>query len=199
MSSDLQYPQRRLISGVAILVLLFLLLLGVILQLIQNGDQDRQIGHRSPASRLSYCVPGDNSRLCIVSFDQIVGGDMLISFQVPRLLYPEFALVINRYGVETTYACKRAKGLTIDVTCTGASQVPGEILQFKVFSRADDGLLAEGKFAIIGIALSTPEILLTETSTPSAVPEATGTTEIPLTPSPTSSPNPSYPNPTSYP
>jgi hypothetical protein len=199
MSSDLQNHQRRLISGVAILVLLFLLLLGAILQSVQHVDQDRQIGHRSPASRLSYCVPGDNSRLCVVSFGQIVGGDMLINFQVPRL-YPEFALAINRYGVATTYTCERAKGLTADVICTGASQVPGEILQFQVFSRADDILLAEGKFAIIGIALSTPEIVLTETSTPSAVPEATGTIEIPLTPSPTSSPpNPSYPNPTSYP
>ena len=81
---------------------------------------------------------------------------MLVNFQVPRPFYPEFVLVINRFGVETPYECKEAKGISMGVTCAGASQVPGEILQFKVFSTKDGTLLAEGKFPIIGIAISTP-------------------------------------------
>ena len=141
---------------------------------------------------LSYCGPED-TRLCVVSFGQVIDGDMQVHFQVPRFLYPDFILVINRFGEESTYECKRTKGLASSVVCTGASQVPGEVLQFKVISRKNGLLLAEGKFSIIGIALSTPEILLTETPTPSAVPGTETTTVTP------SYPNPSYPNPTSYP
>ena len=206
MSSELHNHQRRLIAGVAILVVLFLLVLVAIFQSVRHPVSDPQIGYRSPATRLTYCAPEDNSRLCVVSFGQIESGDMLVNFQAPRLLYPEFTLIINRYGVESIYECNRAKGLSIAVTCTGPSQDPGEILQFKVFSIEDGILLAEGKFAIIGIALSTPEILttgtpgLTGTVEPSVVPEASSTPEIPtpvlLTPTP---PNPSYPNPTTYP
>lgn len=210
MLADIQNHQRRLITVVAILVLLFLLLLGAILQSIQHVDQDRQIGHRTPAARLAYCAPQDNTHLCIVSFGQIVGGDLLINFQVPRLLYPDFTLVINRFGAQSSYKCERVKGLSIGVTCTGASQVPGEILQFKVISKVDGSLLAEGKFSIIGIALSTPEILTTGTAGTPTTPEASETpSELFPTPgsstpasgiaTPTPTSNPSYPNPTTYP
>ena len=111
---------------------------------------------------------------------------MLVNFQVPRLFYPEFVLVINRFGVETPYECKEAKGISMGVTCAGASQVPGEILQFKVFSIKDGTLLAEGKFPIIGIAISTPEEILTPTGTAFETPTGV-TTETPagLTPVPT--------------
>ncbi len=83
---------------------------------------------------------------------------MLVNFQLPTVIYPPFTLVINRYGVESTYTCTRTKGFLRGMTCSGAPQTPGEILQFKVFAKNDGTLIAEGKFPIIGIAISTPEI-----------------------------------------
>jgi hypothetical protein len=77
------------------------------------------------------------------------------------------------------------------MTCSGASQTPGEILQFKVFALKDGRLMAEGEFPIIGIAISTPEDLSTATVTPTAGPTASPTE---LTPFPTGSlPTPETP------
>lgn len=190
MSEDIRTQQRWLIAGVAILIILIILVIVALFRSMQGSKSDPQIGSRFPAARLAYCSPGDPG-LCVVSFGQVVDGDMMVNFKTPRFLYPEFILVINRYGVESTYACQRVKGLSNGVTCTGASQVPGEVLQFKVIARKDGFLLAEGKFPIIGIALSTPEDVPTETLEP---PTATA--------SPTGSPMPlptSYPNLTPYP
>lgn len=207
MSADIQNHQMRLFSGVAILAIVLLLALGVIFQSVQSLSPDPQIGHRSPAARLTYCAP-DDPRLCVVSFSQLIDGNMQVHFKLPRTLYPEFTLVINRYGVESIYECERTEKRGISVACTGASQVPGEVLQFKVFSQKQGFLMAEGKFPIIGIALATPEFLGTETTEtiePSAVPETTETpmelfpTPTVVSPTPPSYPNPSYPNPTAYP
>jgi hypothetical protein len=93
---------------------------------------------------------------------------------------------------------------------------PGETLQFTLVSIEDNTVLAEGKFAIIGLLLPNPEQEVT--TTPSATvspavteaPVATPTaffletiTPIPTQPfqvTPTSSATmPSYPNPSSYP
>jgi len=153
---------------------------------------------------LRYCKPED-TRLCVVSFGQIEGGDMLVNFQLPSVIYPPFTLVINRYGVESAYKCTRTKGFLGGMTCSGAPQTPGEILQFKVVAQKDGSLIAEGKFPIIGIAISTPEIISTTTETPTA-----SLTEFPsdLTPFPTeafptleipTSEFPTLPPPTSYP
>ena len=214
MSDDIRTQQRWLIAAVAILAVILLLILVAIFRSIKGQDPSPQIGHRSPAAELGYCVSEDPN-LCIVSFGQIEGGDMLVNFQLPRPLYPNFSLVINRFGVDSSYECQRMKGLSTGVICTGPSQVPGEMLQFKVFSTKDGTLLAAGKFPIIGIAISTPENsetgtpeeALTEpaiTEFPLATESATATFS-PLLPTPTQStptvsyPPPSYPNPTTYP
>jgi hypothetical protein len=204
MSEDIRTRQRWLIAGVATLAILFILVVVALVRSIQQSGGDPHIGHRSPAARLAYCGPQDK-RLCIVSFDQVEGGDMTVNLQVPSLFYPEFVLVINRFGVESTYECKEAEDVSMGVLCSGPSQVPGEILQFKVISIKDKLLLAEGKFQIIGIAISTPQDLLTPTETATEPPATEAPTEMPFptpvlptqglsTPTPpTSYPNPSYP------
>ena len=165
MSADIRNQQRWLITVVALLViLLILVVIGLIRSIPGRGSSDPQLGHRSPAAKLAYCQPED-TQLCIVSFGQIEGGDMLVNFQLPSTIYPPFTLVINRYGVETAYECRRTKGFLGGVTCSGPSQVPGEILQFKVILLRDGTLIAEGKFAIIGIAIATPEGTGTESPT----------------------------------
>jgi hypothetical protein len=203
MSEDIRTQQRWLIAGVATLVLLLILVVVALVRSIQHRGGDPQIGHRYPAAQLDYCGPQD-TKLCIVSFGQVEGRDMLVNLQVPRLFYPEFILVINRFGVESTYKCKEAEGISMGVICAGAPQVPGELLQFKVITKNNGLLLAEGKFQIIGIAISTPEDLVTPTETATGIPtEIVTETPFPTqllptqefsTPTPpTSYPNPSYP------
>ena len=204
MSEDIRTQQRWLIAGVATLVLLLILVLVALIRSVQQPGGDPKVGHRFPAEHLAYCGPQDPN-VCVVSFNQVEGGDMLVNLQVPRLFYPEFTLVINRFGVESSYECKESKGISMGVTCAGASQVPGETLQFKVISKKSRLLLAEGKFRIIGIAISTPEGLATPTETPTELPTEISTeTPFPTPVLPTQSittPTPpnSYPNPTSYP
>jgi len=168
---------------VAALALLLILVVVALVRSLGPRDGHSQVGHRSPAAHLTYCSPQD-AKLCVVSFNQVEGGDMQVNLQVPSLFYPEFRLVINRFGVENIYECKEAKGVSMGVTCTGASQVPGETLQFKIVSLRDNILLAEGKFQIIGISISTPEDMLTPTETPTGIPNAIPTD----TPFPTSLP-----------
>ncbi len=201
MSEDIRTQQRWLIIGVAALALLLVLVIVALVRSVLPHDSRSQIGHRSPAASLTYCSPQD-ARLCVVSFDQVEGGDMRVSLQVPSVFYPEFRLVINRFGVESTYECKQATRISMGVICAGASQVPGETLQFKVISVRDGILLAEGKFQIIGISISTPEDLSTPTETPTGIPSAIPTdtpfpTEIVPTQAvptlPTSYPDSSYP------
>ena len=212
MSADVRNQQRWLITVVAILVILLILVVIGLIRSFPNLDRgsDPQIGHRSPAVDLADCSPGD-TRLCVVSFGQIEGGDMLVNFQLPSTIYPPFVLIINRYGVESTYECKRTKGFLGGMTCSGTSQVPGESLQFKVIALKDGSLVAEGKFPIIGIAISTAEDLHTPTETalvtetPTETPTMsptppillpTGTLPTAGTPTPglpTSYPEPSYP------
>ena len=201
MSDDIRNQQRWLITVVALLVIiLILVVIGLIRSIPGRGSSNPLVGHRSPVVKLTYCKPED-TQLCVVSFGQIEGGDMLVNFQLPSTIYPPFTLVINRYGVESPYECKRTKGFLGGVTCSGASQAPGEILQFKVFAQKDGTLIAEGKFPIIGIAISTPEGTGTESPTESTAELTPSPTEIfPTEEFLTPTPPTSYPAPpTSYP
>ena len=199
MSSDARHQQRWLVTVVILLVILLILVVAGLIRSIprRSSDPSPQIGHRSPAAKLTYCQPED-TQLCVVSFGQIEGGDMLVNFQLPSVIYPPFTLVINRFGVESAYQCARTKGFLRGMTCRGAPQTPGEILQFKVLAQKDGTLIAEGKFAIIGIAISTPEDLSTETPTASPTESTPGLNPLPGTETPT----PGFPTltpPTSYP
>lgn len=196
MSEDIRTQQRWLIAGVAALAVFFILVVVALIRSVQTRDPVRQIGGRSPAAKLAYCIP-DDTKLCIVSFGQVVDGDLLVNFQLPRPRYPEFILVIDRFGLESTYQCQRIKGLSTGVTCKGPSQAPGEVLLFKVISTKDGTLLAGGQISIIGIALATPEGATTETPDGTAV---TGSPTATARPTATrTTPTVSYPNPTSYP
>ena len=204
MSLDIRHQQRWLVIVVILLVILLILVVAGLIRSItgQSNDPQPQIGYRSPAAKLTYCQPED-TQLCVVSFGQIEGGDMLVNFQLPSVIYPPFTLVINRFGVESTYTCARTKGFLGGMTCSGVSQTPGEILQFKVIAQKDGRLMAEGKFAIIGIAISTPENLSTETPTASPTASPTELTPFPTGTLPTmETPTPGFPTlspPTSYP
>lgn len=202
MSSDIQTYRNRWIAGLLILFIFILLavIFGILfLQKRAEGSGPR-VGHRSPIDALAYCGPEDRE-LCIVSFSQILDGSMQVNIQTPRVFYPQIILIINRHGVESTYECQKVEPLANRVVCEGPSQPPGEVLQFKVIFKEQGTLVAEGKFSIIGIAISTPEILPTATlETPTGTPTVTPVgTPTRRTPTPTrTAPGTSYPNP-SYP
>ena len=207
MSIDIQTSRNRLNAGIAVLVILLLVAVIFLLSSIRQRAEAPRIGHRSPVAGLDYCGP-DDRKLCIVSFSQIMDGDMQVNIHTPRVFYPKFVLLINRFGVESTYECSKEDSLSQNVECFGPPQVPGEVLQFKIVFKEQGTLVAEGKFAIIGVALSTPEVSSTTTpgelitETPTRTPVLTTHTPMstPIsTPTPTrTAPVTSYPNP-SYP
>jgi hypothetical protein len=201
MASITLTNRNGLIAGLVIL----LVLVGVILySLFHFGTQrpgQPQVGHRSPIDALTYCGVEQN-KLCIISFSQNVDGGMQINFQTPFAFYPEFIVKITHNEEEITYECERVEATSTAFVCTGKPQVPGEVMEFKVFSKNWGNLLAEGRFAIIGIALLTPvgESTATMAGFGTGTPLETLTVTPPFdtpTPMPTAL-TPSYPNP-SYP
>ena len=185
MTSEISQSRNRLIAGLLILLVFFLLICYFLISFLFRKPEQPKIGSHSPVDTLTYCSE-DQQRLCIVAFSQILDGDMQVNIQTPYTHFPEFVLTINRNGQESTYTCEPMENSAIGVVCTGASQAPGETLNFKIVSKSLGTLLAEGNFSIIGIALLTPG------------PTSTGTLSLTETVTPEGTP-PSYPNPTSYP
>jgi hypothetical protein len=120
---------------------------------------------------------------------------MLVNILTPETSFPAFYLKIVHEKGESIYECQKAEGFPENVYCIGEEMQAGKILQFLLISRRGGTLLAEGNFAIIGLALATPEV-------------ASPTPTVDLTASPTPDPlrtptpirTPSYPNPSpSYP
>ena len=191
--------RNRLIIGAAVLVVLILLLT---YGLIQGRNGQPRAGERSPLTELAYCN-SDNVRPCIVSFSLDSDGNMLVNIITPSSSFPAFYLKIVHEKGETTYECQKVEKFPANVYCIGEAMQVGKILQFLLISKNGDKVLAEGSFAIIGLALPTPEDQLTASVTPTPEgPLGTVTatpTRVKSTPSP-SYPNPPYPNPSpSYP
>lgn len=183
--------RNRLIAGAAIAIVLLILL---VYGLTQWPREQPRASQRSPLAKLAYCS-SDDVRPCIVSFSLDADGNMLVNILTPGTPFPVFYLKIIHEKGESIYECQRAEGFPEHVYCIGEKMETGKILQFLIISRRNETILAEGNFAIIGLALATPEIALP-------------TPTIDLTVSPTSDPlrtptpirTPSYPNPSpSYP
>jgi len=191
--------RTRLIAGAVLLLVILLLTVYYLIAFAFQGKGGPQVGHRLPIETLTYCGV-DQNKLCIVSFSQEVDGGMQVNFQTPYAFFPGFLLKIIHNGEENNYECERDEAAFTTVVCTGAPQVPGEVLEFRVISKKLGTVVAAGKFAIIGIALFTPVVETTGTSeTPTVVPTGLPSlTPVPATPIPTLTPPTSYPNP-SYP
>ena len=193
--------RNRLIAGVSIAVLL-IILLGY--GLIQRQKGEPQANQRSPLAKLAYCS-SENVRPCIVSFSLDSAGNMLVNILTSGTDFPAFYLKIIHEAGESIYECQKVKNFPANLYCTGEEMQVGKIFQFLLVSKSDETLLAEGNFAIVGLALPTPEAedQLTLTISPTVEqPVETATvapTTVKSTPSP-SYPNPPYPNPSpSYP
>ena len=188
--------RKRWILGISISVLLILIISGVVWF---QGKQRRQaeVSQRFPLQRLGYCS-SDQVTPCVVSFSLVSDGKMLVNFLTAGAFYPDFYLKIKEGDVQHIYGCRKASTFATSVYCTGAALPLGQVFQFSIFSLKEDVLLAEGDFAIIGMAIGTPEIASSPTvGTPSTPSPTEGLVlETPTlgqtTPTPTLTP--SYPN-----
>ncbi|HSL47190.1 MAG TPA: hypothetical protein VK897_27370 [Anaerolineales bacterium] len=117
-----------------------------------------------PLPKLNYCTP-DRAGPCFLSFNLDRDGEMLVTLQTEHDV-PDFYLQIRYQNNLTAYQCHTVGRLSTTVLCSGKTMPVGEVLQFVLLSKADDSLLAEGQFPIIGLALATPEPATTPTSIP---------------------------------
>ena len=138
-----------------------------------------------------------------MSFSLDSNGKMLVNILTPGSSFPAFYLKIIHEKGESIYECQKVEQFPANVYCIGETMQVGKELQFLLISKSENEILAEGSFAIIGLALPTPEDQLTASVSPTPegpLETVTATpTRVKSTPSP-SYPNPPYPNPSpSYP
>lgn len=192
--------QKQLILGSCIFALLVIVIGSGSFLFNRWKSGQSGVGQRLPLQRLSYCS-SDQVTPCIVSFSVDSDGNMLVNFLTAGAFYPDFYLKIKRGEEQHIYVCQKVNKFATSVYCTGAAMPLGEVLQFSIFSINEDVLLAEGNFAIIGLALGTPEVAspptlgtpLTSSPTEELLP---GTpTLVQATPTRTPTLPPSYPNP----
>ena len=191
--------QRRFTLGISITALLIAAIISGFVWFKKWQSGHAQVNQRYPLQRLSYCS-SDQVTPCIVSFSLNAHGDMLVNFLTTGAFYPDFYLKVRRDKNDYIYTCQKVSKFATSVYCTGAAMPLGEVLQFSIFSLKEDVLLAEGNFAIIGLALGTPEIASAPTvGTPlTSSPTEEVLLQTPTPPRVTPTRPPSYPN-TSYP
>jgi hypothetical protein len=197
VSKEEHVDRNRWSASAAILVALVTLIISgsvILLRVWKSGQA--HVSQRAPLSGLGYCSSPQVTP-CIVSFSLDSDGKMLVSFLTDGAFYPDFYLKIRQGENENIYQCRKVNKFATSVYCTGMVMPLGEILQFLIISKNEDVLLAEGNFAIIGLALGTPEIFSSPTlGTPSPTegPILTTPTQVTLTPRPSPT-SPSYPGP----
>jgi hypothetical protein len=189
--------RKRLILGVSISALLIILVIsGFILK--ERQSRQSSVDQRFPLQRLAYCS-SDQVTPCIVSFSLDSNGKMLVNFLTTGAFYPDFYLKIKQGEEQHIYVCQKVNKFATSVYCTGAVMPLGEVLQFSIFSIKEEVLLAEGNFAIIGLAIGTPEAISSPTLGTPLTPSPTGGlslhTPTPVQKTPTFTLTPSYPNP----
>ncbi len=198
--------RKRLIAGLVILGVLFVLVIGGIAFLIAHLKTQPQAQQRTLISELAYCN-SQNPKPCIVSFSLDADRKMLVNLVIPSKAYPYFYLTISNSTIENRYDCQPVEDFPTNIYCTGVEMYPGEVLQFTIHTIKDDAVLAEGQFAIIGLQFPNPEEETTATPfgtefpVPTKAPFETPTPflldlptlEVLVTPTPTISSYPNYP------
>src|SRR5215211_8199147 len=189
--------RNRLIAGVAVLIAFLTIIVYLSSRSQLSKGKTSVVGSRVPVFALPYCTV-DQSRLCVVSFGQVVNGPMQVDFLAPSADSAELVLKIKNNEVESIYDCQHLEESPEHIYCTGNVQPPGAILQLSLLSKQNDTLLAKGTFSLIGVALLTPEVLIEESGNKLSpqlgfrIPEASRRSPL-LSHSTPSYPNPSYP------
>ena len=178
------------------LVIIAVLIILLIYGLLWWQAREPGMGERQPIPALAYCSSND-ARPCIASFSLDPDGKMLVNVLTPGLSFPAFYLKIIHSEGGNVYECETLERFSTNVYCIGEAMRLGEVLQFLLISTDGEVTLAEGSFAIIGLALATPDfadLSPTVDLTASATPGGLRTPTQIRTPATPSYPNP-YPNP----
>jgi len=177
-----------------------LLLVATILGMARLRNGPPVSNKRTLIATLGYCGT-DGARPCIESFNQDDAGFLMVNLRVPDRSYADFYLTINRAGELNRYLCQKDEAVPVNRTCIGRNLPLGEMLEFSLIAFADEQVLANGQFAIIGLLLATPGVEATEEPAMTEVVLAEDQPlllDFPTPPGPPSSS--SYPNPDeSYP
>jgi hypothetical protein len=161
--------RNQLITGLVILAAFTILVISGSVLVREWNARQAHVGQRKPLPRLSYCS-SDQVKPCILSFNLDADKNMVINVLSESPSSVDFYIKIMTSTGENTYQCQRPKGLSNSIACVGQAMPVGEILQFLLVSRREDILLAEGRFPIIGLALSPPEVASSTTSATSITP-----------------------------
>lgn len=150
----------------------------------EAGRERARVERRFPLQKLAYCDSGP-VRPCVVSFSQDSDGNMLVSFLTDGAFYPDFYLTVKTEENEHIYVCQKVDRFATSVYCSGRLLPIGTVLQFMIYSINEEVLLAQGNFLIIGIAMVTPDLSVSPTTT---------VTTSAVTPTPRGTSTPSYPS-----
>jgi hypothetical protein len=171
-----------LIRGISIPAVLILLIVSGLVLFRERPARQARVNQRVPLQKLAYCTPKQITP-CVVSFGRDADENMIVNVLTAGAFYPDFYLTIKADERDHIYVCEKANTFATSVYCTGQILPVGRAFQFLLFSLNEDILLAQGSFPIIGVALVTPPVFVTPTTSPTPLP--------PGTPSPS---YPSYPN-----
>lgn len=173
--------RKQLVLGISTGVVLILLSISGLALFREGNNRQARVDQRFPLQKLGYCSSNPVTP-CVVSFSQDSDGNMLVNFLTDGAFYPDFYLTIRTDENDHIYVCQKVNKFATSVYCTGKALPVGIVFQFLIFSLNEEVLLAQGNFAIIGMALVTPDISVPPTATATPGPRST------LTPS-----YPSYP------
>jgi len=156
--------------------------------------------------KIGYCG-AEPDELCVLSFGRDVDENMVVNIFSPNRKFPAFYLKIKRATGDGMYECEKDKEVRTNVFCYGDMANLQEKMEVSLIASEDDKLLAVGNFTLRALLISEPSIA--ESSNDTSVRES-AVNETPTfaesfssnapakTPTPTLTPDASYPNP-SYP
>ncbi|MGB8984380.1 MAG: hypothetical protein WCC12_21110 [Anaerolineales bacterium] len=153
---------RWIAAIVALLVVLMLICISSsILAVRQWQGRQGRVDQRVPLPGISYCS-SRQIKPCVLSFNLNPEGNMVINLLVNGSLQ-NFHAQIRHEDEERLYECKKPGRYSNSATCTGEAVAVGQTVELLLVSTDDNSTLAAGRFAIIGLALATPEVYLTPT------------------------------------
>lgn len=215
-----QYFNEHRLPIAATLVGVFILGIATLLWVVFKPNADSAEAVPEPL-RLEYCG-AELEQPCVLSFGRDGDGNTIINLFVPKKKFPAFYLKVSRVTGESIAECDRYEEIPTTAYCISAPINLDERIEISILSKADDILLAKGRFTMTAVliaagggeavtsqpqATETQPAFAVKTRTPSPTPRFSGTAGS-STPSPrvtgtvessTPSPTVSYPNSPSYP
>ena len=202
-----QYFNEHRLPIVGTLVGVFILSVATLLWIVFKPNTDSPEAAPEPV-RLEYCG-AELEQPCVLSFGRDGDGNTIINLFVPKKQFPAFYLKVSRVTGESMYDCDRYEEIPTTVYCIGSPINLDERIEISILSKADDVLLAKGRFTMTAVliaaggggvvtsrppATETQPVFAVKTRTPTPTPRITSTPSTAESSTPSPSPTVSYPN-----